>query len=134
MTIQATFILCDDLAISLTGKFNAAGVYTGDLIAQGRFSQLACLFIIEGDVNNIPKFLSVEVKLPGELPVRSDQYAVDFGPVPRDRTRWTYRIPFLIGSHSLRPGQIEARVIYDQGELPVSAPWIIAPTPAPPPI
>jgi hypothetical protein len=129
MTLQATLIICDDLAISLTGKFNASGVYTGDLLAEkGKITQLSCLFIIEGDLDSTPKFITVEVKLPGELPVRSLQTPIDFGTeVPAGRTRWSYRYPLLITTPTLNPGRIEARVISDQGELLVTAPWIVAP-------
>jgi hypothetical protein len=131
MTLQATFLLCDDLAISLTGKFNASGVYTADLLAlpdRATLTHLACMFIIEGDLNSIPKFVTVEVKLPGEPAVRSPQTPIEIGaPIPAGRTRWTYRYPLLIVAPTLRPGQIEARVIYDGGELAVTAPWIVVP-------
>ncbi len=43
---QASFLICDDLLVSLNGKFFLQGVYTGDIAIADEESNLAQLILL----------------------------------------------------------------------------------------
>jgi hypothetical protein len=123
---QATVLVCDEILISLTGKFNLLGNYTGDITIQTdptAVAQLIFYFIIETDVSDLYRSLSVQVTLPESAPITQVVPLLVIAPQP-NRSRWTTRYPLLIRNPSLRPGRIEAKVIHDTGEMILNAPWI----------
>jgi hypothetical protein len=128
-TWTANMLVCDDVLVSVSGKFNLLGVYSTDIGVpkDGQIApQLVFFFMLEGDLSERPHFVSLEVSFPGgnsrsiTVPAQVPQ-----GPA-HGRTKWFARIPFLVQQVMLRPGKIEAKVRYDGQELAVAGPWIVA--------
>lgn len=117
---KAILLVCDEVMFSLTGKFNVFGIYTGEIsIPQDptSVSQLAFLFIIETDTQDLFQSLACEVTVPNLPSVRQDI------PVPMNvtvvpgRPRLTIRWPIILPNLLLSPGAITSRVIHDKGEI-----------------
>jgi hypothetical protein len=133
---RATVLVADELLVSLNGKFNLLGMYAADILIPANpttAAQLVFLFLIETDVEDPFRSLTLEVSLPGSTPNR-----LEVGPLPTvsvlpGRRQWNIRWPFLIPLPVLRPGHIEAKVVHEKGELIASAPWISIATATPPP-
>lgn len=133
---QAVMLVSDDFLMSLSGKFNLFGVYTGDIAIPNdatSVTQLVALFIAETDARDPFLSLTFEVSIPGETTLR--QLPLPFPVVqqqaPPGRMKLTYRIPFLLSFVQLRPGQITGRVIHDKGAIEVGGPWVVVgPQPA----
>jgi hypothetical protein len=125
---QATVFACDDLLISLTGKFNALGIYTGDIVIPNEITahQIVFVFQIEFDIDDPMSSAVLEVKFPGEENPR--QLAVPVGTVTpvEGRSRWIMRWPFAVQTVHLRPGCISTKVIHDKGEIDTTAFWIVS--------
>jgi hypothetical protein len=137
MTRQATVLVCDDLLISLNGKLTVVGMYTGDILVPSEsplsLPQLVFLFVIEGTTDSPLRSLTLEVRLPGDDPKQNlIPIPVTGIQVDRGRKRWILNMPFPISPALLRPGRIEARVIHEEGEISVRAPWIVTPSRASP--
>jgi hypothetical protein len=133
---SAVVLVCDELSVSLNGKFNIAGLYSTEILIPTNpttVNQLVFLLLIETGVEEPFRSLSVEISLPGSAPVRQDLPPVPDIPHAPDRTRINFRWPFLISQVVLRPGHIGVKVIHENGEIDASgAPWIfmaIQPTP-----
>jgi len=141
MSRQASVIICDDLLVSLSGRFNVTGIFTGDIgipSSPSFAAQFVFLFTIETDIDDQYQSLAVEVTFPGQQqPLRMDiPIGTPIPPMP-GRTRWTLRWPMLIQQIMLIPGRIEAKVIHEKGEILTNGAWIsliqpIAPPTAPP--
>lgn len=128
-TWDANLVVCDDLLYSLNGKITLLGMYTGDIgipTNPQAAGQMVFFFILQGDLSERPtKLVTLEVTLPGEVsktmtippPIFAD-------PMPVGRTKWFMRHPFLVAPAILRPGRIVAKVIYDNTEIVLGAPWI----------
>jgi hypothetical protein len=126
--IKAAFCICDETLISLNGKFNAVGIYVSDIaipVAPSTVSQLAFLFHIEFSLADPCRSLTVEIILPGEEPRRMPVPFKLAEPIPKNRTRFNIRWPFLIQLPVLRPGRIEAKVIHDKGQIIAGYQWIV---------
>ena len=128
----ACLLVADELHYSLNGKMHVFGIYTGDIgiNADPTFvNQIVFLFIIEASPDDPFRKLELYIELPqGEK--RIMQLPVpEFRPTKGDERRWSLRYPILIQNAFLRPGQIEAKVIHESGEIPVSAPYIALPRP-----
>ncbi len=125
---QASVFVCDELLISLTGKFNALGIYTGDIVIPNEITahQIVFVFQIEFDIDDPMSSAVLEVKFPGEENPR--QLAVPVGPVTsvEGRSRWIIRWPFPVQMVHLRPGRISTKVIHDKGEIDTTGIWIIS--------
>lgn len=122
---RASVFVCDDVWVSLNGKFNVLGMYTGDIAISGREAhspQLVFVFQIECDFTDPYRSLIAQVTLPGEEP---RQMTIPITPTPQGRKHWTIRWPFLVTLPTLRPGRIEAKVIHEKGELIAGDQWIV---------
>ena len=122
-------LVADEIYFNLHGKAILQGIYHGDLLiptVPSSAPQLLFYFMMETEVTDPFRSLTVEVKLPDIPPIRN-QVLVTF-PIPpsthEGRTRLFYRHPLLVQAPTLRPGRIEAKVIHDSGEIAVGAPWI----------
>jgi hypothetical protein len=137
-TRQATVLVADEIFFNLYGKAVLQGIYTTDLIINADptlATQLVFFFIAETDISDPFRSLSVEVTLPATTPIR--QSVPVQWPIPaiaeHGRTRIFVRWPLLIPAPlTLHPGRIEAKVIHENGEIEVGAPWILL-NPAGPP-
>lgn len=131
---HASVFICDEILISLTGKYNILGNYTGDIAIPSEpapAAQLVFLFVIETDVKDLYQSLALQVTLPGSPPIKQAIPVIPQIPLLPDRPRWSMRWPLLIPQPLLRPGRIEAKVIHESGELTAGTPWIVlAPQPA----
>ena len=129
---QAVVFICDEVLVSLTGKFNLLGMYTGDiaiLAAEVPSPQLVFVFQIECDITDPYRLLIAQVTLPGEGPRQMPVPFMIPSPLPEGRTRWVTRWPFLIPFPTLRPGRIEAKVIHEKGEIIAGYQWIVLVSP-----
>jgi hypothetical protein len=125
---QVTVLVCDELLISLTGKVTLLGNYTGDIsipTAPTTVPQLVFYFIIESDIDDVYRSLSLQVALPDSLPIVQPVPVIPQTTTQQNRSRWTMRWPLLIPQPSLNPGRIEAKVIHENGEIIAGAPWIV---------
>ena len=123
-------------AISLNGKITLLGVYTNDLgiPADGhKLSQLAFLFIIEGDLNDQPiGSMKIRVSLPSgsaaeaEFPIPENLPSDSSG----KRTKWFAKLPLMLPAPILSSGKIDAKVTHDKGEIDVAMPWIVSTSPS----
>jgi hypothetical protein len=125
---QATVLVCDELLISLTGKFTLLGNYTGDIsipTAPATVPQLVFYFIIESDINDVYRSLTLQVALPESFPIVQLVPIIPQMLTQPNRSRWTMRWPFLVSQPILNPGRIEAKVIHEKGEIIAGTPWIV---------
>lgn len=123
----ASMFICDDLLVALNGKFTVSGLYTGDIgisSEQVNLAQLVVVFHVETDVTKPFRRLALHVSFPGELARIQEMQGNPLFPMPIDRSRVTFRMPFLIAQPVLRPGPIEAKVLHEDGELPAGVQWI----------
>jgi hypothetical protein len=126
--MQFSVIVSDDFLISLQGKFNIIGVYTGDIaIAADEIitQQLVFTFIMESSIDDVPSMITFEVSFPGEEARRMMCPLALPSSIPPERNKFVLRIPFAINNITLRPGRIEVKVIYEGGEVKATAPWIV---------
>lgn len=130
---QASFLICDDLLVSLNGKFFLQGVYTGDISIPAeelKLAQLILLLQISTPIERPFRSLEISVSLPGEPTPR----IMDLMPaLPAmlghpGRTIANYRIPFPLAQPVLKAGMIEVRVRHDEGEILVGRQWVINPS------
>ena len=130
----AALIIADEVYYNLHGKAILQGIYNTDLIIPvepTQAPQLIFYFIIETDISEPFESLKVEVTLPGSAPhssfvlVPPPQFLRTQAETQKDRSRWYTRFPLLIPAPQLRPGKIEARVIHEKGEIPVTTHWIV---------
>jgi hypothetical protein len=128
MRRQASVIVADDMTVSLLGKINLSGVYTADILIPADpffISQLVFLFSTESEVDDPFQQIRLQVIFPGQQPRHLDVQLAPGIHMPSGRKYSLIRQPFLLQSLILRPGQIEAKVIHDKGEIEVtSLPWI----------
>jgi hypothetical protein len=135
MSRQAMLLVADEIFYNLVGKAVLQGIYHTDLIIpleESPIGQLLFYFFMDTSLDDPFRSLAVEVTLPGS-PAVQNTVPVVF-PIPpamiqADRTRLYYRHPMLIQAPTLRPGRISAKVIHENGEIIVGAPWIVL-TPA----
>jgi len=117
---KATVLVCDEVTFSLTGKFNIFGIYTGDISIPHDptpITQLAFLFIIETDMQDIFKSLTCEITVPN-LPLVRQDIAIPLNiNVQPNRPRLVIRWPIVLPNLLLSPGAITSRVIHDKGEI-----------------
>jgi hypothetical protein len=135
---KASMLVCDDVLVSLSGKFNLLGMYTSDLGVPAdptMANQLVFFFIVEGDLEDRPGSIVLEVTFPGGDTRQTELSApLSPGPPPPDRKKWYVRAPFLVQNVALRPGRIEGKLKHDGAELAVQGPWIsLTPRPSPTP-
>jgi hypothetical protein len=129
MTERTAYLLvADDLRFALTGKLDLHGIYTGDIVIPSEklvANQLVFLWMLETDVKDPFQLLTLEITLPQAEPNRFS-LSLPAQTIPEGRTRWHMKHPQLIQPAILRPGRIEAKVIHEKGEIPVTGPWIIS--------
>jgi len=128
---QALIFVCDELLISLNGKYTVAGLYTGDIVVPqipAQLPQLVIMFEITTTVDNPFKTLILQVSIPGEsVPRRLDlSPTVQSALTLPTRSMLMYRFPFLIQSVKIQQsGPIEAMIIHEDGELSAGQQWIV---------
>lgn len=129
---QVSVFICDDLLVSMNGKWTATGIYTSDIAISGEAQivpQMVFLFAAETPIDDPWQSLAFEVLLPGEkAPTRLDVPVPSLFPgqaPPEGRTTLSIRSPILISQPILRPGRIKACAIDERGEILLSVPWII---------
>jgi hypothetical protein len=130
---QASFLICDDLLVSLNGKFFLHGVYTGDIAIaaeESRLVQLILLLQISTPVERPFRSLEISVSLPGETTPRvMDLMRLLPATLGHPgRTIANYKIPFPLVQPVLRAGMIEVRIRHDEGEILVGRQWVISPS------
>lgn len=124
-------LMCDDVTVSLTGKFNLQGVYTTDLavppggaVAQ----QLVFYFGIDGDLSDRPTTtIAIRMEFP-DGHIRSSEFPAMVpadAPILPGRTKWHFRAPFLVQQIPLRPGRIKAILTYREEQIEIFGPWIV---------
>jgi hypothetical protein len=133
MSRQATLIIADEVYFNLYGKAILQGIYSNDLVIPTNPStapQLLFYFIIETETSEPFQSLSVEVTLPEATPVRNfvmippPQFFIAHAQANPERTRITIRHPMLMSAPVLRPGRIDAKAIYEAGEIAITPQWI----------
>jgi hypothetical protein len=128
MPRQTSVIVADDMTVSLLGKINLSGVYTADIVIPADplfIPQLVFLFSMESEIADPFKKLHLQVILPGQQTRHLDVQMAPATQMSTGRKYWLIRQPFLIQNVILRPGQIEAKVMHDEGEIEVgSLPWV----------
>jgi hypothetical protein len=129
---EASFLVCDDLLVSLNGKFFIQGVYTGDIVISGeeqKLNQLIILLQLSTPIQKPFQKLQLSLSLPGEdapritnlLPLLPLLF-----PIAGRRTL-SYKVPVPIAGPNLRPGAIEVRITHDEGEVYVGRQWVVSP-------
>jgi hypothetical protein len=130
---HASFLISDELLVSLNGKFFIHGVYTGDIVIaaeEQRLNQLVLFLQISTPTQKPFRKLELRLSLPGE----DNPRIVDLIPLlPMmvelpGRTTSAYKVPVPIISPNLKTGPIEVHLIHDEGELFVGRQWIAGPT------
>lgn len=124
---HAQLVVCDDVAISLSGKINITGAYTADILINSEqmvAPQIVFFFFVEGAMSELPKTVTCEVTLPGEEPRQFASFTPIFGQNLTDRKRWFLRLPYVVPLPVLRVGPLRGKVIMDIGEIDVVGPWI----------
>jgi hypothetical protein len=133
---QASVLVADEFAYTLSGKFNIFGIYTSDIYIVGDptvGSQLIFVFLIETSPDDPYQNLELRVELPG-----GDFRRLSLGPLSRfvpevsDQRRWSLKYPLLFVNPILRPGPIEATVIHEAGVISTATPFIVVRPPATP--
>lgn len=127
---RASVIVADEITLHLNGKINISGVYSSDIVIPASpvmINQLMFLFIIEASPDDIYKKLAVSVKLPiGALSyaeVNLDSLNLSEG----DSISWRLHWPAAFYGAILTPGQIECKIIHENGEFMVPCPVIHQP-------
>jgi hypothetical protein len=131
---QASVFVADDWTTSIGGKTSISGVYATDIYIpmEPYFAvQLVFVFLIETDPNDPFQTLVLQVKLPGGEPKSMALPLHTFRDGVSDQVKWCLKYPLLYPTPVLRPGQIEAKVIHERGEIICSAaPFIVLRPPA----
>lgn len=132
---QVSFLVCDELLVSLNGKLFLQGVYTGEIAIatdEAKLSQLILLLQISTPLEKPFRQLQLIVSLPGEESPRT----VDLMPMlPMvmslpGRTMVGYKLPVPIAFPSLKAGPIEVRIVHEEGEIVVGRQWVLGPNQA----
>jgi hypothetical protein len=127
----ARFFVCDELLVSLNGKFTISGLYTGDLIVPADPIQLAQLVVVvttETEISKPFRSVIIRVQLPGDPAPRELDASSTIPPVIAQvpgRSTIKSIVPFLITQPVLRSGPIEVKVIHEEGELLAGKQWIV---------
>jgi hypothetical protein len=127
---QASVLLADDWSVSLNGKVSVFGLYGTDIYIPFEpyiSTQLVFVFLVETEPNDPFKSLALSVKLPGGDPRVLGLPIETFVVGKTDKeSRWMLKYPFLYSMPVLQQGQIEAKVIHENGEIICkAAPFII---------
>jgi hypothetical protein len=131
---QASVLVADEVYFNLHGKAILQGIYNADLVITSdemRTPQLVFYFTIETDLAEPFQSLAIEITLPGSEPIRQPvlvpppQFLEAQAKTNPTRSRWYTRHPVLVPAPVLRPGRISVKVIYENGEIGVVAPWIV---------
>jgi hypothetical protein len=135
MAVQATYMVCDDVRVEWNGKAIVIGIYTSDLTIPSTpvaVTQLQFFLIFECGVSEQPKKIRFEVTLPNQPTAHWELRLPENIPVPEGRTKFTVRQPFAVMNAVLEPGQIKAKVTYEETEIDLGGPWIVQVEPTPP--
>jgi len=125
---QASVLVCDDLLVALNGKFTMLGMYTADIVIPTDPSisgQLVFLFVVETDIKDPFRSVTLQVALPESAPTRFQIPIMPPLDVHPDRERLIVRWPLVVSPAILKPGKIEAKVIHETGEINAAAPWVL---------
>lgn len=131
---KGSLLVCDDLQVSINGKWSAYGIYVGDIgiPSDEQFSpQIVFVFTAETSKDHPWKSLAFQVLFPGDDAPKRMEIPLHAFPTPseeNERKSLLLRTPFLIQNQKLRPGQIQASIVDETGELFIQAPWIIRQT------
>lgn len=88
-------------------------------------SQLVFAFVIEAPPEDPYQSIQISVTLPGGDTRSLDLPVSKFVAGEADKKRWCLKYPLLFLNPVLRPGQIEAKVIHEKGEIITVAPFVI---------
>lgn len=129
---HATFLICDEVLISLNGKFLISGMYPGDLVIPAEPTQLAQLVVfvqVETPIDKPFHSLAVHVQLPGDPVPRvldaSTTLDLSQGSPMPNRTTLRARLPFLIPQPLLRSGPIEVTIVHGDGQFSAGRQWVL---------
>jgi len=131
---KAFLAVCDDVFISLSGKLVMNGVYTSDIgIAGGEaiLPQIVFVFMLEMfSVEGYPLSITTRVTIPGNLSPLERQFNIVPPPDMNGRKSFSIYLPVLAQNVLIRPGQIEASVIFPDGEFAIGSHLIVSASPA----
>jgi hypothetical protein len=126
---KASFLVCDDLLYSLTGKVNLVGIYAQDIVIPADellMQQLIFFFVLEMPKDKVFKKISFRIELPQSDPL-------DF-PIPvlvrkssevdERRKMLAWRHPVLVQQPILRLGRISASVVHEGRRLDAGGIWV----------
>lgn len=127
---RGSVLVCDDLQFGINGKWTASGIYVNDIgiaVKEQQIPQLVFIFTAETKIDNPWQSLAFEVLLPGDsAPLRTEvPFAFDHQQAHVQRTSLMIRAPLLFQQPTLRPGQIKASIVDENGETLLAAPWIV---------
>lgn len=129
---KATFFVCDETLVALSGKLTIGGMYTGDIgipEPEARLNQLVIFVQIETPAERPIQRLSVNISFPGEEKPRTIDGLRGLAP-PLGHDTLVYKRPFLFQQITLRPGPIEVKVVHEEGEIFAGTQWVIYKAPA----
>jgi hypothetical protein len=124
-------LICDDLLVSVGGKWTASGIYVGDVVIPSDeilVQQLVLMFTAQASKESPWEHLSFQVLFPGDEEPKKLDVPQDNLPKPEqagERRGVILRSPLLIQNQWLRPGKIRAGILDERGELALQTPWII---------
>lgn len=129
---QVSFFVCDEVLISLNGKYTISGMYTGDIVIPNNgvtLPQFVVMFEIAASIDSLYKQIILQVSIPGEaIPRQSDITALVLPSlkfIPKGRETIMIRYPLLIQSPTLSSGPIEVKLIHELGELLAGRHWVV---------
>lgn len=130
---KGSLLVCDDLQISINGKWTAYGIYVGDIVIpsdEQLTPQIVFVFTAETSIESPWKSLAFQVLFPGDDVPQKMEVPQDVFPktLAGERKKIILRSPFLIQNQKLRTGQIRASILDENGELILQAPWIVRQT------
>jgi hypothetical protein len=132
---RVSFLFCDELLVSLNGKFFIQGVYTGDIVLgaeEQKLNQLIMFLQISTPTQKPFRRLEVRIALPGEENPR----VINLMPllplvIPMPgRTLSEYKVPVPLLFLTLKSGPIEVHVTHEEGEIFAGRQWVTGPAQA----
>ena len=128
---QVMFFVCDDVFVSMNGKYTISGMYTGDIVIPqepAQLPQLIVMFEIRTPISHPFESLVLQVSIPGEAEPRTLDISFAIPrPLPtlKGRKSWSLRYPFLISAPNIKSGAIAAKIIHEGGELAAGKQWVV---------
>jgi hypothetical protein len=125
----ASVFVCDELLFSLTGKVQAIGLYTQDIVIPSEellINQLIFFFTVQTPRTDPFHSLKFKVAFPGSDPIEMEILPLVVQANHDERRKQiVYRQAMLTQQQMLRPGRIVTSVIHERGEIEAGGFWIM---------